>query len=270
MESILLNGRQLDVQGINELKSGLSIQEASLKTKKNGVDEIYFTANGKNYLAYGDALKIGELGQNKIATVTYKGYTGSVVAYENEINSFGEGLKSGAMGGVKKAKDAVLGAVSNTITSVGPTTTLAVGGVIGLSGLAMWRGVAMQGATPMSNMLSDLLKNGSIGALKVITLAGAIGFGVSAIAGSIGGISEALTTEKDYSTIAAVTKDGNMGATATDTPVPTPAPAQQVPAENMKMGSGSGDASDVFARPAKLSNNTNFGSIGAFLNQRQP
>lgn len=265
MESILLNGRQLDVQGIKELKTGLSIQEAAQKTKKNGVDEIYFTANGKNYLAYGDALKIGELAQNKIATVTYNANAGSVVAYENELNSFGEGLKSGAMGGVKKAKDAVLGAVSNTITSVGPTATLAVGGVIGLSGLAMWRGVAMQGATPMGNMLGDLLKNGSIGALKVITLAGAIGFGVSAIAGSVGGVSEALTTEKDYSSIAVVTKDGNNGAASTESPQPAPVQQQVQNENNMQMTS----SSDVFARPSKLTNNANFGSISAFLNQRQ-
>ncbi|MFN8674677.1 MAG: hypothetical protein U0457_21670 [Candidatus Sericytochromatia bacterium] len=264
MESILLNGHQLDVQGIKELKNGLSIQEAASKTNKNGLDEVYFSVNGKNYLAYGDALKIGELSQNKIASVTYKGYTGTVVAYQNEANSVGEGVKNGALEGLKKAKDAVLGAVGSTITSIGPTSTVAVAGVVGLTGLAMYRGIALQGASPIGNMLGDLLKNGSIGALKVITVAGAIGFGVATIGGAIGGISESLGKEKDYSSIASVTKDGNFGATEANPPTPAPS-ANSMP---MQM---QGSDQEVFSRPNRPtpSNNFEFGSVSSFLTNRQ-
>ncbi len=269
MESILLNGHQLNVQGIQELKSGLSIQEAAAKTAKNGLDEVYFTANGKNYLAYGDALQIGELGKNNIATVTYKGYTGNVVAYQNEANSALEGMKSGSLEGIKKVKDSVLGAVGNTITSIGPTTTVAVAGVVGLAGLAMYRGIAMQGLSPMGNMIGDLLKNGSVGALKVITIASAIGFGVATIGGAIGGMSEALSKEKDYSSIANVTAGGNFGGTAPVQQAPTDTPAPVVaPTGNLQMNNNS---NDVFSRPARptMNNNIEFGSVSAFLNSRQ-
>ncbi|GIW22718.1 MAG: hypothetical protein KatS3mg068_1725 [Candidatus Sericytochromatia bacterium] len=47
MEVLAINGVQIQVQGIKELKPGMTIQEATLKTKKNGFDEIYFTIDGK-------------------------------------------------------------------------------------------------------------------------------------------------------------------------------------------------------------------------------
>lgn len=279
METISLNGRQLDVQGIKELKPGMSVQEASVKTKKNGIDEIYFNVDGKNFLAYGDSLNIGDLSQNKIAQVTYNGRAGSVVAYENEINSVQEGMKTGAMNGIKKTKDALFGAVSNTITSVGPTATYALaGGALGLTGLALWRGTSIStvigtaGASPLGNILGDILKNGSIGALKVITVAGAIGFGVTALTGAIGGISEAKSTEKDYSTIAAVTKDGTDGAASTTPAAPAfvPPPSNPTPVDNKTsapvtnqptMGIG------VFNRP-DVSPQFQFGSVSGYLNSR--
>jgi hypothetical protein len=227
MESLAINGKVINVQGIKELKSGLSIQEATLKTKKNGLDEVYFTVDGKNLLAYGDALDLKALSKNKIASITYNGKQGTLVAYEDEANSFGEGLSLGALNGLKNTRDAVLGAVKNTITSIGPTGALLAGGAIGLTGLALWRGAATgavttatagtitAAASPIGNLLGDILKNGSIGALKVIAVAGAIGLGVTAAAGAIGGVSEAMSNEKDYSTIAFVTKDGNEGGAPT-------------------------------------------------------
>ncbi|MFN8575974.1 MAG: hypothetical protein U0354_03885 [Candidatus Sericytochromatia bacterium] len=272
MEIITLNGRELAVQGIKELKPGMSVQEASTKTKKNGIDEIYFNVDGKNFLAYGDSLKIGELSENRIAKVTYNGRAGNVVAYENEINSLQEGMKTGALSGIKKTKDAIFGAVSNIVTTIGPTSALvAAGGTIGLTGLALWRGgtsisavVGTAGASPLGNMLGDILKNGSIGALKVITVAGVVGFGVTALTGAIGGMSEASTAEKDYSTIAAVTKDGTEGVafTAPTNTTQTAQPSEQTNSQQPTMGIG------VFSRPQQSNPNVQFGAVSGFLNNR--
>jgi hypothetical protein len=256
MESLAINGKQINVQGIKELKAGFSIQEATLKTKKNGIDEVYFSVDGKNLLAYGDALDLKSLSKNKIASITYNGKQGNLVAYEDEANSFGEGLRMGAFNGLKNTRDAVLGAVKNTITSIGPTGAILAGGALGLTGLALWRstaagvttGAVTAAASPIGNLLGDILKNGSIGALKVIAVAGAIGIGVTATAGAIGGISEAMSTEKDYSTIAFVTKDGNDGS----------APAATATYINYNEAS-------VFGKP-DLS--AQFSSVSGFLNSR--
>jgi hypothetical protein len=257
MESIAINGKQVNVQGIKELKSGLSIQEATTKTKKNGIDEVYFSVDGKNFLAYGDALDLKGLSRNNIATITYNNRQGNLVAYEDEANSFGEGLKMGAFNGLKNTRDAVLGAVKNTITSIGPTGALLAGGALGIAGIAMWRGAATGAAatgavtvaaSPIGNLLGDILKNGSIGALKVIAVAGAIGIGVTAVAGAIGGVSEAMSNEKDYSTIAFVTKDGNQGAAE-----PTVQTAQYY------------NEATIFGKP-DLS--TQFNSVSSFLSNR--
>ena len=289
MESIAINGREVNVQGIKELRSGLSVQEAVAKTKKNGIDEIYFQVDGKNFLAYGDALKIGDLSQNKISSVTYNGRMGTVVAHENEVNSVSEGIVTGALSGFKKTKEAIFGAVGNTITSVGPTSTLAVGGALALTGLSIWRGAAAGGvaaaASPIGNILGDILKNGSIGALKVITVAGAIGFGVTSVVGAIGGVSDALSTEKDYSSIAAVTKDGNSVVQAgvlyeipadPYNPAPTPAPVQNTqPVQNpndQQMSNGGRGQVNIFVRPNMQSNpnmpSNDFSAVSCFLNNR--
>lgn len=289
MEVLAINGRQINVQGIKELKSGVSVQEAATKTKKNGIDEVYFNVSGVNYLAYGDALDLKELSKNKISSITYNNQSGTIVSYEDEINSVGEGITSGALNGLKKTKEALFGAVSNTITSVGPTGVLLAGGAIGLTGMALFRGGAAAAsatvggiaaaASPLGNLLGDILKNGSIGALKVITVAGAIGFGLTAAAGAIGGISEALSTEKDYSTIASITKDGNAGgtATATTTPVSNPVTPVTEPVNTVTspaapvnngptMGFGTGYQASAFGTPQW--NPNQFNAVSGYLSGR--
>lgn len=281
MEVLTINGVQIQVQGIKELKPGMTIQEATLKTKKNGFDEIYFTVDGKNFLAYGDSLNLKELSKKQIANITYNNKNANLVAYENEMNSVGEGVIQGAINGLKKTKDAILGAVSNTVTSVGPTSFMLAGGAIGLTAYAMIKGagnattMATIGASsPLGNVLKDILKNGSIGALKVITVAGAIGFGITAVAGAIGGVSEALGTDKDLSSIAAVTKDGNetfgIAGSPNSTPINNP-PVNNNPAPNPPTNDNNQIMPSpimgprIFSRP-EISNN--FNSVSGYLSSR--
>ncbi|GIW22717.1 MAG: hypothetical protein KatS3mg068_1724 [Candidatus Sericytochromatia bacterium] len=193
----------------------------------------------KNYLAYGDSLNLKELSKKQIATITYNNRQATLVAYENEMNSVREGIIQGAINGLKKTRDAILGAVSNTVTSVGPTSVVLAGGAMGIAAYAMMRSAGnattattIGASSTLGNVLKDILKNGSIGALKVITVAGAIGFGITAAAGAIGGVSEALGTEKDLSTIASVTKDGNENFGIIGTPPTNTSPVNNTPVNN--------------------------------------
>jgi hypothetical protein len=282
MEVLSINGVQIQVQGIKELKPGMTIQEASLKTKKNGFDEIYFTIDGKNYLAYGDSLDLRELSKKKIPTITYNNRNATLVAYENEMNSVKEGIIQGSINGLKKTRDAILGAVSNTVTSVGPTSFMLGAGAIGLTAYAMMRSSAnasslatIGASSPLGNVLKDILKNGSIGALKVITVAGAIGFGITAVAGAVGGVSEALSTEKDLSTIASVTKDGNetfgVVGTPSTPPVNNNPPINNSPTQTPTQNDGNQIMPSpiigprIFSRPDM---NSNFNSVSGYLSSR--
>lgn len=278
MEVLAINGVQVQVQGIKELKPGMTVQEATLKTKKNGFDEIYFNVDGKNFLAYGDSLNLKELSKKQIANITYNNRNANLVAYENEMNSVGEGIIQGSINGLKKTRDAILGAVSNTVTSVGPTSVMLAGGAIGLTAYAMIRGAgnattmaAIGASSPLGNVLKDILKNGSIGALKVITVAGAIGFGITAAAGAIGGVSEALGTDKDLSSIASVTKDGNETFGVAGTPSPTPINNPPVnnppsnPTTNDNQVTGPIMGPGIFSRPEV---NNSFNSVSGYLSSR--
>jgi len=225
MSSLSINGQIINVQGVKELKDDLSIQEASKHTKNNGLDEIYFTVDSKNFLAYGDNLNLGELEKKQIANLTYDGKQANLVSYENEMNSVGEGLWKGALNGIKKTKDTIFNAVGGIINSIGPSSLAVAGGAIGLgvytliktgtfnttigSGTVGVMSSALGTGTAAGISLSELLKNGTVSALKLVAVTGAIGLGISAVAGAIGGVSESLSNEKDLSTIASVTKDGN-------------------------------------------------------------
>jgi len=226
MSGLYINGQIINVQGIKEIKDSLSIQEASKLTKNNGLDEIYFTVDNKNFLAYGDSLNLDELEKKQVANLVYNGKQANLVTHENEMNTVGEGLLKGALNGVKKTKDAIFNAVSGIINSIGPSSLAVAGGAIGLTvysliksgtlnttigtGTAGIMTSAVSSATTTGISLSELLKNGTVAALKLVAISGAVGFGVSAIAGAVGGVSEALSNEKDFSTIASVTKDGNQ------------------------------------------------------------
>ena len=65
--NLSINGQQIQVQGIRALKPGITIEQAAGKTKNNGYDEVFFSSNGRAYVAYGDSLNIGGLKQKRCA-----------------------------------------------------------------------------------------------------------------------------------------------------------------------------------------------------------
>jgi hypothetical protein len=130
-------------------------------------------------------------------------------------------------------------------------------------------------SSPLGNVLKDILKNGSIGALKVITVAGAIGFGITAVAGAVGGVSEALSTEKDLSTIASVTKDGNetfgVVGTPSKPPVNNNPPINNSPTQTPTQN----DSNQIMPSPiigprifSRPDMNSNFNSVSGYLSSR--
>src|SRR3990167_2661444 len=141
--SLTINGVSIAVQGVRALKPGITIEQAALKTKNNGLDEVFFTSNGKAYVAYGDSLNIIALKKNNIPTVAFDSQKADIVAYDDEANSMMEGAKLGAIKAIKDSSDAVFGAVKNIITTIGPTAGVAGG--VGLAGYSIYQMVKASG-----------------------------------------------------------------------------------------------------------------------------
>ncbi|MBT9548826.1 MAG: hypothetical protein IV090_25765 [Candidatus Sericytochromatia bacterium] len=235
--SLTINGVSIAVQGVRALKPGITIEQAALKTKNNGLDEVFFTSNGKAYVAYGDSLNISALKKNNIPTVAFDSQKADIVAYDDEANSMMEGAKMGAIKAIKDSSDAVFGAVKNIITTIGPTAGVAGG--VGLAGYSIYQMVKASGqgaavgavgaslaASPIgvppgfAGGILDALKSGVVGGLKLIAIAGGVGAGITMTYGAIKGAMEAKSTNKDLSTIASITEDGsrptNGGAALTN------------------------------------------------------
>jgi hypothetical protein len=235
--SLTINGVSIAVQGVRALKPGITIEQAALKTKNNGLDEVFFTSNGKAYVAYGDSLNISALKKNNIPTVAFDSQKADIVAYDDEANSMMEGAKLGAIKAIKDSSDAVFGAVKNIITTIGPTAGVAGG--VGLAGYSIYQMVKASGqgaavgavgaslaAAPVgmppgfAGGILDALKSGVVGGLKLIAIAGGVGAGITMTYGAIKGAMEAKSTNKDLSTIASITEDGsrptNGGAALTN------------------------------------------------------
>lgn len=226
--SLTINGVNIPVQGIRALRAGITIEQASQKTKGNGLDEIFFIANGKAYVAYGDSLNLSGLKKNSIPVVTFEGQKADIVAYDDEANGIWEGMKLGAVKAIKDTSDAVYGAVKNIITTIGPTAGIAGG--VGIAGFGIYQMIkagsqgaatgavsaALGSAAPAAGLppgltrgVWDALKSGVVGGLKLIAVAGAVGAGITLGYGAIKGAMEASNSTKDLSSIASITQDGS-------------------------------------------------------------
>jgi len=217
MPYLTINDKLINVQGIRPLKPGLSVQEACEKTKKNGLDEVYFMSGGKTYLAYGDNLNLSDLSKREIPRANFNGMSADIIAYEDEMNSVGQGIKTGVLKAWKETGNSVVGAVKSVIGTIGPGGALLLGGgIVGVSALlALKTGTLTLDGGLMGNFGKVALQT-AFSAMKVIAVTGAVGMGVSGVAGAISGATEAGAHEKDYSTIAAVTYEGTR-------PAPNPA-----------------------------------------------
>lgn len=264
--ALTINGQQISVQGIRPLRPGITVEQAVQRTKANGLDEIFFTSNGRAYVAYGDSLNLSNLKKNTIPTVMFENQKADVIAYDDEVNSVWEGMRKGAVEEVKTGMNAVRTAVSNLITTVQPT--VAVAGGIGIAGMGvyyLWRGaqggaigasVGLASGAGAGQWIVDALKGSVIGGLKIAAISGGVGLAIMGGYGAIKGALEAKESQKDLASIASITEAGssplnggqalNMpGAEVpgtnpgTSQPAPAPAPVRPV-APQPGPGSGFG------------------------------
>ncbi|MGE3725720.1 MAG: hypothetical protein AB7I41_09225 [Candidatus Sericytochromatia bacterium] len=158
---VSINGKPLG-GSLHELKPGVSLEQAFQAGKKDGLDQVYFKADGKNYVLQGDGLDIKSL-QKKGDMPVLQLHTdkGSVLAelkgVDNEKNTFSEG---GWNWGTK-------GALALTAAAVG---MVIVGGAIGQGDNAL--GMVMSGMA-----IAPLLAGGA-----AVTYVG--GGAISALKGS--------------------------------------------------------------------------------------
>lgn len=120
------------VDKVYELKQGVSIDEAYVKTQKDGIDQVYFESNGKNYVATGDNLNIKKLKTGFKGKLD--GKDAIIMFVDNEINS----AKEGAENVFKTAKNIAIGAGIGgaTLSTVGCILFKSNGGLIDF-GLAL-------------------------------------------------------------------------------------------------------------------------------------
>ena len=95
--NISINSKSIAVQGIRALRPGITVEQATQKTKKNGLDEVYFKSNGQYFVAYGDSLELGDLRKNAIPAVMFNGMQADIITYDDEVNSVLEGAGRGAL-----------------------------------------------------------------------------------------------------------------------------------------------------------------------------
>lgn len=232
-----INGRIIQAQGVKELDPTLTIKEASEKTQKNGIDEIYFTVSGKNYVAYGDKLDLKELKKNTMPTISLNGKKGEVVTFEDEDNSIWNGMGSGALNGLRSTRDIVTSAVGINMKSTATAGIVVAGGTVALTGFAMAKGLVTK--SPISNIIGDVMINGTLKAAGAAAITAAAGLALAVGTGAVVGVAESLSIEKNYASIASVTKDGSFkppedkpADIPTETPASTETPTQDTkPAE---------------------------------------
>ncbi len=100
MSQVKLNGMPLKVT-IRPLKPE-DVEQAKTDAKKNGADDIFFKLGLETFQASGRGLPISVL-KDKNATLTVGDQVAKVVATDEQLNSFGEGMSHPAGLGVGAA-----------------------------------------------------------------------------------------------------------------------------------------------------------------------
>lgn len=221
--NISINSKQIAVQGIRALRPGITVEQATQKTKKNGLDEVYFKSGGQYYVAYGDSLELGDLRKNEIPAVMFNGLQADILTYDDEVNSVLEGAGRGALEELNVGIDFVRKSIGSMITRVGPTAVGAA--AVGAAGLGLYK--LWQESQKIGALGASLAANGAAGGtlsmaagaagggasailngMKIAAISGLAGIGILAGYGALKGALEAKAAQKDYASIASVTADG--------------------------------------------------------------
>lgn len=218
--NISINRQNISVQGIRELRPGITIEQAVQKTKKNGLDEVFFMAQGRAYVAYGDSIDLSKLKKNDIPAVMFNNMSADLIAFDDEANSIAEGAARGAIEELGNAIGFVRTSVGNLIKTVGPTVTgVAAVGAIGVGAYALWKrsqigaiGNAIAGQVSQkgfNTLAQGVPVSHFLNGMKITALAGLAGAGILAAYGAIKGALDAKANPKDYASIASISAEGS-------------------------------------------------------------
>lgn len=77
---------EVKLKGVRELKEGLPVEEAAKLTKNNGLDEIFFEANGKKYVGFTDASGLDDFDTTQIHG-EYQGTSMTFLKLNDEVST---------------------------------------------------------------------------------------------------------------------------------------------------------------------------------------
>jgi len=87
-----------NAKDVRELK--VPVHVAAKQTEDNGLDEVFFSMGGKDYVAFGDNLKFDAM--SSLAMLSFKNEGVEIQYFQDETNSAGEGAKSALNSGFGK------------------------------------------------------------------------------------------------------------------------------------------------------------------------
>ena len=163
-------------QGVRELS--VSLEEAAKHTENNNMDEVFFSFEGKDYVAFGNQLKFDPMNTLEAVSLSRQGV--DILYTQDESNTMGEGVRS------------ALNSTPGKIAKYGATGLGALAG----AGLALFAGgmASRPQFVGMGALLTTTAIGGGIGA--------AVGYGATATVGALKG----AVTFADTSSIDAITK----------------------------------------------------------------
>jgi hypothetical protein len=151
MSSLAINGANVGGT-VRELKDGVNLKEAIAAAKSDGLDQVFFEANNKNYVCTGEKLDLKGI-KNGVVPVSDLRIDGKIFdvkihEVDNEVNSASEGV--GKLKWIATGEGAVLGGLSlkGLLTTNGGEQGLGemLGGFVGLIGTAVVVGGTLGGA----------------------------------------------------------------------------------------------------------------------------
>lgn len=90
---LVIDGVDVRAKAIAELREGVTLPQAIWVTENDRLDEVFFEAAGKRYVAYGQGLKLpaGTTGDPKSYKALFGKVPATILHVDNQVNTAGEG-----------------------------------------------------------------------------------------------------------------------------------------------------------------------------------
>lgn len=202
MGNLTVNGVNTGIKYVRELQEGVTLEQVQKAIDGDGYDSLVYEQDGKAYVAYGDDLNLDNLKslkQGDKINAALNGKTVNLVLFENEVNSFSEGVGEA----LNLGKKAVIGGgkmlANQGIQIIGAGMTLGAFARMGGAKVASTAGQSLLGkaATFAFGPAKELTGQAGKGLAKAGKWAAIIAVG-TAVVGTVGyGIYGANRSQKD-------------------------------------------------------------------------